>query len=316
MVLRDQIPINAPVTCVYPRNYSTGLRFCSGDLQRASFLLHARSGAMKGQGMVFLRSALFHVLFYIVLVGLMIIGFPYAFMPRRKMLDLPKLWGRISLLLLDHICGLKVEFRGLEHLPTGGVIIAAKHQCFLETFAMPTKLGDFTYVLKRELMAIPLFGWYLRAAEQLAIDRSRRTSALTQVAKEARKILAQGRQIVIFPEGTRKPVGAPPDYKAGVAFVQAETGALCVPVALNTGLFWPRHGFVRRPGRAVIAFLEPIAPGLGRKAFMALLQERIETASDRLAAEAFAQDPSLRKFAIGEPNSSGADAAAETKHDR
>ncbi len=263
--------------------------------------------------MVFLRSALFHLLFYIVLVGLMIVGFPYAFMPRRKMLDLPKLWGRISLFLLDRICGLKVEFRGLEHLPTGGVIIAAKHQCFLETFAMPTKLGDFSYVLKRELMAIPLFGWYLRAAEQLAIDRSRRTSALTQVAKEARKILAQGRQIVIFPEGTRKPVGAPPDYKAGVAFVQAETGALCVPVALNTGLFWPRRGFVRRPGRAVIAFLEPIAPGLDRKAFMVLLQERIETASDRLAAEAFAQNPSLRKFAFPEPDSSVVNGAAETR---
>ncbi len=263
--------------------------------------------------MVFLRSALFHVLFYIVLIGLMIIGFPYAFMPRRKMLDLPKLWGRISLFLLDHICGLKVEFRGLEHLPEGGVIIAAKHQSFLETFAMPTKLGDFTYVLKRELMTIPVFGWYLRAAEQLAIDRSRRTSALTQVAKEARKILAQGRQIVIFPEGTRKPVGAPPDYKAGVAFVQAETGALCVPVALNTGLFWPRRGFVRRPGRAVIAFLEPIAPGLDRKAFMVLLQERIETASDRLAAEAFAQNPSLRKFAFPEPDSSVVNGAAETR---
>jgi 1-acyl-sn-glycerol-3-phosphate acyltransferase len=248
--------------------------------------------------MVFLRSAVFHVLFYCVLIGLMIVGLPYAFMPRQKMLDLPKLWGRVSLFLLDLVCGLKVEFRGLEHLPEGAVIIAAKHQSFLETFAMPTKLHDFTYVLKRELMSIPVFGWYLRAAEQLAIDRSRRTNALTSVAKGAREILAQGRQIVIFPEGTRKRVGARPDYKAGVAFVQAETAALCVPVALNTGLFWPRSGFLRRPGRAVIEFLEPISPGLDRKSFMALLQERIETASDRLAAEAFAQDPKLRELAV------------------
>jgi 1-acyl-sn-glycerol-3-phosphate acyltransferase len=248
--------------------------------------------------MVWLRSALFHVLFYIVLIGLMIVGLPYAFMPRQKMLDLPKLWGRVSLFLLAHVCGLKVEFRGLEHLPEGAAIIAAKHQSFLETFAMPTKLSDFTYVLKRELMKIPVFGWYLRAAEQLAIDRSRRANALNLVAKAAREVLAQGRQIVIFPEGTRKLVGAPPDYKAGVAFVQAETGALCVPVALNTGLFWPRSGFLRRPGRAVIEFLEPIGPGLDKRAFMAVLQDRIETASDRLAAEAFERDPALRKLVV------------------
>jgi 1-acyl-sn-glycerol-3-phosphate acyltransferase len=249
--------------------------------------------------MLVVRSAIFHVLFYTVLVGLMIVGLPYAFMPRRKMLDLPKLWGRISLWLLDHVCGLRVEFRGLQNLGDCGLIIAAKHQSFLETFAMPTKLGDFAYVLKRELMSIPLFGWYLRTAEQLAIDRSRRMNALNQVAKEARKLVGQGRQIVIFPEGTRREVGAPPDYKAGVALVQAETGAPCVPVAVNTGLFWPRRGFVRRPGRAVIEFLEPIGSGLDRKAFMTLLQERIETASDRLAEEAYARDPSLRRFGRG-----------------
>jgi 1-acyl-sn-glycerol-3-phosphate acyltransferase len=248
--------------------------------------------------MVFLRSAVFHFLFYCVLIGLMIVGLPYAFMPRQKMLELPKLWGRVSLFLLDRICGLKVEFRGLEHLPEGAAIIAAKHQSFLDTFAMLTKLHDFTFVLKRELMSIPVFGWYLQAAEQLAIDRSRRANALTLVAKGAREILAQGRQIVIFPEGTRKPVGASPAYKSGVAFVQAETGALCIPVALNTGLFWPRGGFLRRPGRAVIEFLEPIGPGLDRKSFMALLQERIETASDRLAAEAIAQNPKLREVSV------------------
>jgi 1-acyl-sn-glycerol-3-phosphate acyltransferase len=246
--------------------------------------------------MVFLRSAVFHALFYTVTIGLMLVGFPYVFRPRRDMLELPKLWGRVSLFLLEHICGLTVEFRGVEHIPPGAAIIAAKHQSFLETFAMPTQLGDFTYVLKRELLKIPLFGWYLQAAEQVAIDRSRRTNALTQIAKEARKVLTQGRQIVIFPEGTRKAVGAAPDYKAGVALVQAEALAPCIPVALNTGLFWPRSGFLRRPGRAVIEFLEPIPPGLERKAFMSLLQERIETASGRLVAEALARDPSLHAF--------------------
>ena len=243
--------------------------------------------------MILLRSLIFNICFYTLLVAMMIIGLPILFMRRRVVQDWTRLWARLSLVLLDRICHLKVEFRGVEHLPQGAALVAAKHQSFLETFAMILVVKDFTFVLKRELTFIPLFGWYIRATEQIAIDRAKRGNALAQVVKGARKIFAQNRQLLIFPEGTRRPVGAPPNYKAGVAHIQADTDVVCIPVALNSGLFWRRRHFRRRPGTVVIEFLTPIAPGLGKEAFMRRLEERIETATDRLVAEACAKDPSL-----------------------
>ncbi len=179
-------------------------------------------------------------------------------MKRGAVQGLARLWARSSLWLLDKICGAKVEFRGLEHLPKGACIIAAKHQSALETFAITTQMDDFTFVLKRELLAIPLFGWYLKRAEQIAIERARRGQALSDLTRQVQEALAQGRQVFIFPEGTRKAAGAPPDYKPGVAHLCAASGALCVPVALNSGLFWAPRGWQRRPGRVVIEFLAPI----------------------------------------------------------
>src|SRR5262249_39497016 len=139
-----------------------------------------------------------------------------------------------------------------------------------------------------------VFGWYLKGAGQLGIDRAKGVQALIDLAREARGAIAQGRQLIIFPEGTRKAVGDAPDYKPGVAFVYAETKAVCIPVALNTGLFWPRRGLVIRPGKVTIAFLEPIAPGYDKKTFMQLLQNRIEAATADLVSEALAADPSLK----------------------
>jgi 1-acyl-sn-glycerol-3-phosphate acyltransferase len=243
--------------------------------------------------MIFLRSILFNVAFYFNLVFLMLVGLPCLLRDRHAVHALARLWARNSLWLLDKICGAKIEFRGLEHMPKGGCLIAAKHQSFLETFALTLVTADFTFVLKRELMRIPFFGWYLSRAEQIGIDRSKGGSALAQIIRQGRDALAEGRQIFIFPEGTRRPPGAAPAYKAGVAQIYAQTGAVCLPVALNTGLVWPRRSFVRRPGRVTIEFLEPIAPGLDKKTFMDLLQKSIETASTRLLAEAQQRDPSL-----------------------
>ncbi len=243
--------------------------------------------------MILLRSIIFNICFYIVLVALMIIGLPVLFRRRQRVQSWTRLWARLSLIMLDRICHLKVEFRGLDHLPKGAVLIASKHQSFLETFALVLVIEDYTFVLKRELTLIPLFGWYLWGTEQIAIDRAKRGSALVQIAKGTRKVFAQNRQLLIFPEGTRRPVGAPPNYKAGVAHIQAATGVVCVPVALNSGLFWPRRQFRRRPGTVVIEFLPPIPPGLGKQAFMHRLEEQIETATERLVAEACAKDPSL-----------------------
>ncbi|WP_020175020.1 lysophospholipid acyltransferase family protein [Methyloferula stellata] len=244
--------------------------------------------------MIFMRSILFNLLFYVQLIVLLVGGSPCLIFGRHAVQNIARLWARNSIWLLDKICGAKLEFRGVEHLPQGACIIASKHQSFLETFSLTTQAPDFSFVLKRELMVIPFFGWYLKRGGLIGIDRSKRGTALTQLTPQVRALLAQDRQFIIFPEGTRRPVGAPPHYKSGVAHLYLETGAICIPVALNTGLFWPRRSFWRRPGRIVIEFLEPIPPGFDKETFMRLLQTRIETATDRLVAEACLEEPALR----------------------
>jgi 1-acyl-sn-glycerol-3-phosphate acyltransferase len=243
--------------------------------------------------MIALRSLVYNALFYVNIVVLMILGLPVVLFGRRGVFALARLWGAISLWLLDKVCGLRVEFRGLEHRPRGGVIVAAKHESFLETFALLKYAPDFAIILKRQLLFIPFFGQYLVAAQQIAIDRSRGRRALTQISAAARPVIGGGRQIIIYPEGTRRMPGAPPRYKFGVTALYLDTGAPCHPVALNTGLFWGRRGFRRRPGVAIIEFLPPIEPGLERIVFSARLQQAIEEGCERLCAEAIARDPSL-----------------------
>ena len=245
--------------------------------------------------MIYVRSLLFNILFYAHLIGLLVFGLPLLATNRYAVFWLARQWGRGSIWLLDKICRTKVEFRGLNNIPHGGYIIAPKHQSIWETFALLLHAPDFSYVLKRELTWLPLFGQYLWRAEQIAINRSSGKSALNQVVERARALLADNRQLFIFPEGTRRPVGAPPSYKFGVAQVYTECGATCLPVALNSGLFWPRRSFVRRPGTIVVEYLEPIAPGLDRQQFLTLLQDRIETRTNALVADAITRDPSLRQ---------------------
>src|SRR5271165_4985596 len=240
-----------------------------------------------------MRSLLFNVLFYLNLIVMMILGLPMILGGRSGISALARSWGSISVWLLDIICSLRVEYRGVENIPPGGVIIAAKHQSFLETFALLKYAPDFAIILKRQLTFIPFFGLYLIVSKQIAIDRDRGRQALQQIAAEAKPVLAAGRQVMIYPEGTRRPPGAPPRYKQGVAALYTMTGAKCLPVALNTGLFWRKGGFLRRPGVAVIEYLPSIPGGLDRAAFAPQLESPIETACARLNAEAIARDPSL-----------------------
>ena len=244
--------------------------------------------------MIALRSALFNLAFYLNLVVLMIIGLPACLFGRPGVFFMAHVWARSSLWLLSTICGLDVEFRGLENIPEGGCIVASKHQSFLETFSIAACFDDIAIILKRALMYIPMFGLYLAASEQIAIDRAKGRQSLTGILEKTKPALAGGRRILIFPEGTRRPVGAAPMYKFGVAAIYANAGAPCLPVAMNTGLFWARRDFNRYPGVATIEFLPPIAPGLEAKAFLERLQTTIETACDRLNAEAIAKDPSLK----------------------
>ncbi len=236
--------------------------------------------------MILLRSILFNLCFYALLITLMILGVPALIAGRRGVEAYGRFWVRMSFALLERVCRLKVEFRGLQHLPDGAAIVVSKHQSFLDVLALVLCVRGFAFVYKRELAFIPLFGLYLWRGEQVAIDRAKRAGALPRVIAAAQRIFAEGRRLVIFPEGTRKPVGAPPAYKAGVVRIARETGVVCVPVALNSGLFWRRRGFLRRPGTAVIEFLAPIAPALDKESFMRLLETRIEDATARLVAEA------------------------------
>lgn len=238
--------------------------------------------------LIAIRSAIFNVAFYSAFAGLMVFGMPCLVMRRRVCMVVVRLWAKVSVWLLHAICGTRIEFRNLHLLPKGASILAVKHQSFLETFALITVLDDFSYILKKELTNVPFFGWYVRASDQIAVDRSKHGGAIARLKTAVKQRLAAGRQIVIFPEGTRRPVAAPPDYKVGVAALCASLRVPCTPVALNTGLFWPRHSFRRRPGTVVIEFLPPIATGLPKRDFMDALQRSIEPATDALVAEAFA----------------------------
>lgn len=243
--------------------------------------------------MLVLRSLLFNLAFYTNLIVLMTIWLPALLMRRQASLELGRAWGRTSLWLLDKIVGLKVEYRGLENIPKGAFIVACKHQSVWETFVLPIKFPDFSYILKHELIWIPFFGWYLLSAEQIAIDRAKGGKILPELTRKVKALFAQGRQLFIFPEGTRRPVGAPPEYKFGIVHLYRETGAPCLPVAVNSGLFWPRRTLLRRPGAVVLEFLPPIPPGLTSKEFFGQLQDKMETATNRLIDEAVERDPAL-----------------------
>lgn len=239
--------------------------------------------------LIFLRSLLFNILFYINLTVLLIAALPTFLMHRRGILFMAKTWGRTSLWLLRVVCGMRVEWRGLEKLPPGGYLVAAKHQSTWETFALVPQFHDPTFIIKRELEWIPVWGWLAIKAQMIPIDRSAGGQTIPRMMKHARQALSEGRQIVIFPEGTRRAAGAEPAYKFGVARMYAEADAPCVPIALNSGLFWPRRQFLRYPGTVIVEILDPIPPGLEQKAFFERLQSDIEGATARLLAEGRAQ---------------------------
>jgi 1-acyl-sn-glycerol-3-phosphate acyltransferase len=231
------------------------------------------------------RSIVFNVLFYVNIIVRMIIALPAIVLPYSVMLAVLRSYARSSLWLLRVVCGIKVEWRGREKIPSGACLVACKHQSLWETFALYVILGDPTFVLKRELMWLPLFGWLARKSGMIPIDRGGRTTALARMVARARAEIARSRQIVVFPEGTRLAPDAEPRYMPGIAYLYSETDLACVPVALNSGLFWPRRSWLRYPGTVLVEVLDPIAPGLDRRAFLAQLQNVLEEATARLVAE-------------------------------
>jgi 1-acyl-sn-glycerol-3-phosphate acyltransferase len=233
-----------------------------------------------------LRSVLFNLVFYAWTALLGIAALPLLLAPRAAVMRFGRWWSGTVLALARAIAGIDYEIRGAEHLPRQPAIIAMKHQSAWDTLAVPVLLGDVAIVLKRELLWIPCYGWYVRKAGMIPVDRGAGATALKAMVRRARAVVAEGRPIVIFPEGTRTAVGTKRAYHPGVAALYTQLGLPVVPIAVNSGLFWPRRSFLKRPGRIVVEALPPLRPGLERKAFLAELQSRIEAATERLVAEA------------------------------
>jgi 1-acyl-sn-glycerol-3-phosphate acyltransferase len=242
---------------------------------------------------IFLRSLLFNILFYPNFVFWLLVALPTLAMPRKAVLRVANWWAQSNILLMRVVCNIRVEYRGVEKIPKGPLIVAAKHQSMWETISLLHFFDQPFFVLKRELLRIPLFGQYLVKANMVAIDRSSGARALKQVMRRAAEEVKHGRQFVIFPEGTRRPPCAPPQYKAGVALIYVDCGVPCLPVALNSGLFWPRRTFLRYPGTLVMEFLDPLPPGLPRDEFMTRVETVIEDATNRLVAAGQAEQARL-----------------------
>lgn len=241
---------------------------------------------------ILLRSLVFTVAFYVATLAQMVFWTPVFFLlPRKFAWHIPRLWAK-SLLWLQHvIIGSRYEFRGLHNIPRGRpFIVASKHQSTWETYTGLLFLDDPSYVLKRELMFIPLWGWYATKMKVVPVDRGRRGVALAAMAATAGRQYHEGRQIIIYPEGTRTAAGAAPRYKYGITHLYTAIGATVLPVAVNSGLYWPRRSWRLYPGTIVMEFLEPIEPGLARDEFAAELERRIEAATDGLIAEAASCD--------------------------
>jgi len=238
-----------------------------------------------GNFVLTIRSIIFNILFYLNLVVLIVAALPTLLMPRSAILAVAQFWARTNSWLLRVICGIAAEFRGIEKIPRGPLIVACKHQSLWETFALLPLFSDPTYVMKRELMWIPFFGWYTRKAGMIAVDRSKGSQALSDLNASVRRELEGNQQVIIFPEGTRRRPGAEPRYKYGVAHLYVESAIPCLPVALNSGLFWPRRTWRRHPGTIRVEILDPIPAGLDKVQFFDRLQMQIENATGRLVTE-------------------------------
>ena len=234
--------------------------------------------------MILVRSVLFNILFFLWTFGFgWMVVVPGLVGPREWTQKFARLWTRGILLLLRGITGIRHDIRGLENLPQGPVIVAAKHQSAWDTLVFHTFLDDPVFIMKRELFAIPIIGWLMHKSGAIGIDRSKGARALKRMAEGARRARTNGSQLIVFPEGTRTPVGQTAVYHPGVAMLYRDLSLPVVPIALNSGLFWGRRSFRKRPGRIVLEILPPMPAGLERHVFMAELHSRIESASQRLA---------------------------------
>lgn len=252
--------------------------------------------------MICIRSLIYNLVFYFLTAVTCIALVPALILPRKTTLYVVTFYLWINNFAEKYIIGLTFEVRGREYLPKSGSYFAAsKHQSTYETLKMFHLFGDPAIILKKELRRIPLWGWHAWKLDFIFIDRKDREGAMASIIKGAQHIKAQGRPIIIFPQGTRVNVDQTPadkPYKGGIAKMYAATNLPIIPLAMNTGMFWPRGSFKKYPGKVIFEFLPPIEPGLPEKKVMQALEERIEEASIRLMHEAKEGNPYLEKVNI------------------
>ena len=230
-----------------------------------------------------IRSVLFTICFYVVTLFLFVIMLPTMLMPRKKALFFPVFWTKLANWMVKVFCGVHIRMEGLENLPKkDGYIVASKHQSAMETTIFHHVVPNTFYVLKKELMWLPLAGFYFLKTGCIPIDRKGGASTMRKMLTGVKSRLADGMNLIIFPEGTRTAPGAKKPYSPGVAFLYEQCGVPVVPVALNSGYCWPKNKTIKYPGTVTVRFLKPIEPGLERRAFLDELYRRIEEAQDTL----------------------------------
>jgi 1-acyl-sn-glycerol-3-phosphate acyltransferase len=231
--------------------------------------------------MTVLRSALFNVVFFAVGLAMTLLASVARIVAPRRVLDVAMLWARVLLVAVRVICGIRLDVRGLEHIPQGAALIASRHQSAFDTFVWLTLLPRCCYVFKDELLRIPLFGPLIRASGMIAVDRGAGAAAIRVLLREADRAVKEQRQIVIFPEGTRSEPGSPGALQSGVAALALRTGLPVIPVSTDSGRFWGRRAFRKRPGTIRIVIGSPIPAGTERKALMRALDDAMN-AVDRV----------------------------------
>lgn len=229
-----------------------------------------------------LRSAIFNACFWFWIAILGLCALPFTLVYPKLAFPVSRLWARGTLFMLRLFCGITYEVRGQEYIPQGAALIASKHQSAWDTVIFWMLLKKPVYVLKRELIYLPIFGWYLLFLRSIYIDRKSGGKAIKRMLKQAQDRIANNCSIVLFPEGTRTLPGATPSYQPGAAALYNHLDVPVIPVALNSGLYWSKNAFVKRPGCITIEFLPPIPPGLRSRDFLKKLEETIETKSTAL----------------------------------
>lgn len=233
--------------------------------------------------MVLIRSTLFNISFWLLIAVLGLCALPFTLLCPRLAFPVSRIWASSTLFLLKLFCGITYEVKGKEYIPQGPALIASKHQSAWDTVIFWMLLPRPNYVLKKELIYLPVFGWYLLFLKSIYIDRKSGGTAVKKMLKQAKSRIVDKSQIVIFPEGTRIAPGANSVFHPGVAALYQHLDVPVVPVALNSGHFWPRNAFTKKPGKITIEFLPPIMPGLKSRDFLKTLEETIKTKSEALA---------------------------------